>query len=88
MIVAACLAGISIIRDGMITAGPGIAGKGVYAFACSGTDDESLEEVWNRGRAGKCSIGLAFCTRSLSQAQPRPARQSRSSIFRQGGGRC
>ena len=54
-------AALSILFDGEIRPGPGIAGEGVYSFACESDQDAmALDEAWSRGAGGKYNRGAMF----------------------------
>jgi hypothetical protein len=54
-------ASLSILASGAICPGTGIAGNGVYSFACdSDQDSTALDVAWSRGASGKYNEGALF----------------------------
>jgi hypothetical protein len=51
---------LSILRCRKINTSPGIAGEGIYCFACQGDDHAAIGEAWNRGTAGGYNWGAGF----------------------------
>ena len=61
-------AGLSICKAGFVTPGPGIAGEGVYAFACGDpTDNAAMTAAWKRlAFFSRVHFCLCYSARSLA----------------------